>query len=591
MKRRILCFILAFILAASGSALPVLAAAPDDFSQDELLAAEYFRTLEAKPKDRSIALAGQGVTLSEMRARAEAIVNYTWTPSRDISTWAGTPYNGKSYFPAGQQVKGMPYTLFSYELGVMSLCSLDRYKTLTSSNYSATRYCNAVGATRTGPVYGSCCADLVCEVFGGSFMQGNEPLYHGVYGVRDSQYASTSYYVSASKIRSGDALINTRNSHIIWVGEVTDTTITIYEQTPPVAVKVVVDKAKSTNSSGYFVYHGSVYNTVTRSKELVADPPAHTCSSNRTYAVTTNPTPSSYGALTGTCRICGSTTKITMPTLGPIDYVRQTTVAPTCSAEGTESYTWRQTAYGTYVFTRPLATLDHTWDRGVVLRVAQAGVTGSVRYTCTVCGKTSTVSTPASDTCGFSGNCPSARFTDLGAAHRWAHRAVDYAVSNNLFQGNSATAFSPDETMSRAMLVTVLWRSEGSPTGYANPFTDVPSNTWYTQAVAWAAGEGIVNGVGYNRFDPDGLLEWEQITTILYRFAKGEGLDVSAQASLSGYPDGNKVSSWAKPGMQWAVAEGIFAGDSLTDGSRINPRGGPSRAQVAAVLMRFLERY
>ena len=213
-----------------------------------------------------------GITLAEMTARAEAIVNYAWTPSQNITTWNSNKYNGLTYFPAGQTVKGMPYTLFTSEVVSQSLCSLERYKTLASSNYSATKYCNSVGATRTGPVYGSCCADLVCEVFGGNFMSGSSPRYHSVTYIKNSSYGTTTSNVPISQLRPGDAVSDTAVTHILWIGAVTDTQITFYEQTPPIARKVTVNKASCTNSNGYFVYGGHVYNIVTRSNEFVNTP-------------------------------------------------------------------------------------------------------------------------------------------------------------------------------------------------------------------------------------------------------------------------------------------------------------------------------
>ena len=207
------------------------------------------------------------VSYAEMLARAEAIVNYQWTPSQRIYTWNGNTYNGKSYFEVGQTVTGMPYTLFSWELGFDSLLSLSQYKNKVSSNYSITKYCNSVSANRTGPAYGSCCATFVSEVFGGSFMNGSNPLYDSVYAIKTSSYGTTYTGVTVGNIKSGDALSNTSGSHIVWVGNITDSTITIYEQTPPVAKKTVVSKS-SVNSSGYLVHEGSVYSTVTRSKEL-----------------------------------------------------------------------------------------------------------------------------------------------------------------------------------------------------------------------------------------------------------------------------------------------------------------------------------
>ena len=141
--------------------------------------------------------------------------------------------------------------------------------------------------------------------------------------------------------------------------------------------------------------------------------------------------------------------------------------------------------------------------------------------------------------------------------------------------------------MTRAMLVTVLWRYEGSPKEGTNTFTDVSAKdgSWYIDAVAWAAENGIVGGVGDNRFDPNGNITREQMATILYRYSERKGIDTSKQGSFSGFPDAGKVSSYAKTALQWTVAEGIIGG---SDG-KLLPQGNATRAQVATILMRFIE--
>lgn len=204
----------------------------------------------------------------EMLARAEAIVNYEWTPSQDIDVWNENPYNGKMYFPAGETVIGMPYTLFSWEFGFDSLLSLAQYKTKVAVNYSTTAYCSSMGANRTGPVYGSCCATFVSEVLGGSFVSEGNPRYDNCSGIENSKYGTTYYNVRMEDLQPGDAVINTSRGHVIWVGAVNDDSVTIYEQTPPVARKVVVPKTSIT-SEGYMNYGGKAYNIVTKSNELL----------------------------------------------------------------------------------------------------------------------------------------------------------------------------------------------------------------------------------------------------------------------------------------------------------------------------------
>ena len=177
-------------------------------------------------------------------------------------------------------------------------------------------------------------------------------------------------------------------------------------------------------------------------------------------------------------------------------------------------------------------------------------------------------------------------FTDVQEGD-WFYDAVAYAYTNELFNGTSATTFSPNGTMTRSMLVTVLWRMEGAPTANsANPFADVAAGTWYTDAVVWANDAGIVNGTSATTFDPDGSVTREQIATILYRYAKIKGWDISGASSLGTFLDGAQVSDWAARAMEWTYAEGLITGKN---GGRLDPQGQASRAEVATILMRLLE--
>ena len=169
----------------------------------------------------------------------------------------------------------------------------------------------------------------------------------------------------------------------------------------------------------------------------------------------------------------------------------------------------------------------------------------------------------------------------------WAYDAIRFVTEEELFQGVSGGGFAPELTMSRAMLATVLYRAAGSPAVTASAgFTDVPAGQWYSDAVNWAAGEGIVNGVGGNRFAPDDNVSREQIATILYQYVLSTGETAEADASvLSGYGDSASVHSWAADGMAWAVGEGIITGKP---GSLLAPTDSATRAEVATMLMRFL---
>lgn len=172
----------------------------------------------------------------------------------------------------------------------------------------------------------------------------------------------------------------------------------------------------------------------------------------------------------------------------------------------------------------------------------------------------------------------------------WYEQSVQYATEHGLMNGTGSNTFEPESTMTRAMLVTVLWRYANAPKPGANPFTDVPNGKWYTDAVAWAAENGVVNGVGDGKFEPDGSVTREQMATILYRYAQKVGIDTSKHTELSAFPDASRVSAYARAPMQWSVAEGVIGGSRENGQDWLNPQGNATRAEVATILMRYLER-
>ena len=177
-------------------------------------------------------------------------------------------------------------------------------------------------------------------------------------------------------------------------------------------------------------------------------------------------------------------------------------------------------------------------------------------------------------------------FVDV-AEGDWFYDAVVYAYQNELMDGVGGNRFAPNSETTRAQLVTILYRLEGQPAVSGDlPFTDVETGTWYTNAVLWAAQNGIVNGVTDTTFAPGDNITRQQLVTILYRYAEAKGYDVSASADLSGYPDAGQVQDYAQPAMAWAVAENIIQG--MEDGT-LKPAGNASRAQIATILMRFCE--
>ena len=179
-----------------------------------------------------------------------------------------------------------------------------------------------------------------------------------------------------------------------------------------------------------------------------------------------------------------------------------------------------------------------------------------------------------------------ANFTDV-AADAWYADAVQYVYENGLMSGTSETTFSPDLTTTRGMIVTILYRMENEPavTG-TTAFTDVAADQYYANAVAWAAQNGIVAGIDATTFAPDKAITREQMAAILYRYAQFKGYDVSAKADLSIYTDAASVGAYAVDAMAWANGAGLITGTSATT---LTPAGNATRAQVAAILMRFGE--
>ena len=174
-------------------------------------------------------------------------------------------------------------------------------------------------------------------------------------------------------------------------------------------------------------------------------------------------------------------------------------------------------------------------------------------------------------------------FPDL--AGHWAADSAARSVELGLFTGLSETEFAPNNAMTRAMLVQVLYRMQGSPEAGSSTFTDVPDSEWYSKAVAWASENGIVNGSN-GKFDPNGLLTREQLAAILWRYAQYEKRDVSVgeETNILSYADAQDVSSYAVVPMQWACGEGLIQGSS----GMLTPKSTSTRAQVATVLVRYL---
>lgn len=177
-------------------------------------------------------------------------------------------------------------------------------------------------------------------------------------------------------------------------------------------------------------------------------------------------------------------------------------------------------------------------------------------------------------------------FDDVAQAD-WFYDAVRFVYENGLIAGTGGTAFSPQANTSRGMIVTILYRLEGTPGAGANTFSDVAAGKYYTDAVAWAAENEIVSGYGDGKFGPEDAITREQMAVILMNYAKFKGYDVSMSTDLSKYTDEGSISGWAKDAISWANAAGLIRGDS----AKLTPAGYAERCQVTAILQRFIENF
>lgn len=293
-------------------------------------------------------------------------------------------------------------------------------------------------------------------------------------------------------------------------------------------------------------------------------------------AVVTAPSCEDFGYTTYQCSNCDYSYISELKAALGHQY-ESTVTEPTCTEAGYTTYTCSN-CQDRYV-AEETAALGHT-ETVVNAKEAtwhEAGYTGDA--VCSVCenelAKGETV--PAL-------GCPSKAFTDV-SANAWYHESVDYVVANTLMNGTGATAFAPNTETTRAMMATLLYRAAGEPSveGLANPFTDVEEDSWYYSAVVWAAKIGIVKGTSETTFEPMASVTREQMVTMLWRYADQP---VSDASTLSGYADAAAVSSYSVNAMAWAISNGIVKGVTQTT---LEPRGSAIRAQVAAVLMRFLE--
>lgn len=184
--------------------------------------------------------------------------------------------------------------------------------------------------------------------------------------------------------------------------------------------------------------------------------------------------------------------------------------------------------------------------------------------------------------CPRDASCPMSGYTDLNMGE-WYHDGIHYCLDEGLMDGVDAGMFAPNATTSRAMIVTILWRLQGSPEVEATEtFTDVSPDAWYAKAIAWAVAEGVADGYGEGLFGPNDAITREQLAAMLWRYAARP----ESEGGLSAFADGAEVSVWAQQAMSWAVSLGLING---VDSDRLDPKGQATRAQTATILMRFAQ--
>ena len=187
-------------------------------------------------------------------------------------------------------------------------------------------------------------------------------------------------------------------------------------------------------------------------------------------------------------------------------------------------------------------------------------------------------------------DCPSKGFSDVPPEGHWAHAGIDFMVKNGYMNGVGGDKFSPDGIVTRAQLVTILYRLAGSPdTEFKGTFTDVPDGRWYSLPIEWAAANAIVNGVGEGRFAPTRPVTREQLAVMLCNYASYRKYPTPDRADLGKFPDAGSVSPWARDALSWANAAGLVNGVRSGGADYLRPQGNATRAQVAAILHRFCE--
>ena len=283
------------------------------------------------------------------------------------------------------------------------------------------------------------------------------------------------------------------------------------------------------------------------------------------------------------CKTCGETiTKgKTIPKLGHKTELKGAKDA-TCTEDGYTGDEVCKTCGETMETGKAIPAKGHTWDNGKVTQKPTLTKEGVKTYTCTVCADTKTERIEKLTTCDAGEDCPTHNYKDVKFS-QWYHLDVDYVVESGLMVGDGGGIFRPDNKLSRAEMVQILYNWAGKPevTG-SSKFSDVADGAWYAKPVIWATENGIVNGVGNGKFAPNDPVTREQLVAMLYRYA--EKPEVSN--ALTDFADANKISDYAVDAVKWAVEQDILRGDGSP--RKLRPTDHAKRREVAAMLHRYI---
>ncbi|MCQ2456840.1 MAG: S-layer homology domain-containing protein [Clostridia bacterium] len=293
--------------------------------------------------------------------------------------------------------------------------------------------------------------------------------------------------------------------------------------------------------------------------------------------VTKDPTEDEMGTRLFHCVNCEETKTENIPEIGHEHSYDAVVTPPTCTEKGYTTDTCRcgDSYVDTYVDAKGHDAEDE-WTTDVA---PTTDAEGSKSHHCKVCGEKLDVTPIPKLTL----------FTDVKEGS-WYDDAVRFAAGNGIVGGYEDGTFKPNKQMTRAELVTVLWRSEGSPVvNYAGNFKDVKASSWFKDAVAWAFENGIVNGTSETAFSPNAPITREQIAAIFFRYAQFKGINTDKRSDeLKSFPDYGKVHDYAIEPLSWANAEGLIGGNNIGGVNKIDPRGNATRAQVTVILYRYL---